>query len=209
MVLKVNLLTKRLVERNSILAEQAGDLKFKQEIYTQIRDSLKKCPGLEAPENVRYYRHLQKAKVKQLEGLKFELRAAESQAEYYQEEIIRLQDRLKKTKEKYFERQKRMKKKICHNYFPLPMEMEECQEENRENQLEAISSGLEWSGSIMDQLTPPASPAKTDDSHTSSLKSPIPTAEDTKPRDSRPSMSLVKKSKEKVRSSRTSNFILK
>jgi hypothetical protein len=154
MVQKVNLLTKRLVDRNSLLGKQSEDLKFKQEIYCQIREAMKKSPGLEAPENVTYYRHLQSAKTQQYEALKYELKAAESQTEYYQEEIRRLHDRHRKIKEKYFRRQKGWGRKICHEYYPLPLEMEDYDPDNEERSAEGIISGVgEWETSDASSLT--------------------------------------------------------
>jgi len=125
------------------------DLAFKQEIYCQIRDALKKAPGLEAPENVLYHRHLQKAKVKQYDALKYELKAAESQTEYYEEEIRRLQDRIKVIKAKYFRRQKQLGKKVCREYQPLQIEMAQEQDTT----MQSLASGMEWKQSESSSLT--------------------------------------------------------
>ena len=54
LVLKINLLTKRLVDRNSELGDQSKQLIEKQNIYTEMRKGLQRSPGLETPEEVLY-----------------------------------------------------------------------------------------------------------------------------------------------------------
>ncbi|CAG7833762.1 unnamed protein product [Allacma fusca] len=104
MVLRINLLTRRLVGRNSNLAVQSKYLQEKQEIYVEARKALERCPGLETPEEVTYYQHLLFAKQQQFHHLKRELLAAESQTEFYRGEVLLLNDKMLELKQKFFEK---------------------------------------------------------------------------------------------------------
>jgi hypothetical protein len=104
MVLRINLLTRLLVNRNSNLRQQSRYLEQKQEIYVEARKALERSPGLETPEEVTYYQHLLYAKQEQYHHLKRELLGAESQTEYYRGEVLLLNDRMMALKRKFFDK---------------------------------------------------------------------------------------------------------
>lgn len=116
MVLKSNLLTKRLVERNEVIRKQDEDLTYKQEIYCQIREALSKAPNLETPENVIYYQHLVGAKKRQYKKLQYELQASLLHAKYYEEELEELKVLFGKLRNKYFRKMEMSGKGQTNDY---------------------------------------------------------------------------------------------
>lgn len=148
LVQKTNILTKRLVERNNKLAQQAEDLQLKQQIYQQIRVALSKSPGLETPEKVRYFAHLLAAKRKQYATLQNEFKEAEAQTDYYKIEIMNIQKRVLDLKAKYFKRMRNAVKKAQFQRYPSKNQYEillllHAQEQRRREKLRKMSEGEE------------------------------------------------------------------
>ena len=104
MVVRINLLTKRLVTRTCELKRQSSDLKEKQAMYVEVRKSLERSPGLELGEEIVYYQHLIVAKKHQYQCLRHELKTAESQVAHYRQQVQDLNDKMMDLKRTYFRR---------------------------------------------------------------------------------------------------------
>jgi len=116
MVIKANLLSKRLIDRNAVIRQQDEDLKYKQEIYCQIREALTKAPSLEVPENVSYYQHLVAAKKRHYQSLQYELRSSQLHTKYYEEELENVNAGLENLKERYFRKMEQMGDSYSYDY---------------------------------------------------------------------------------------------
>ncbi|CAG7815765.1 unnamed protein product [Allacma fusca] len=112
LIQRINLLTKRLVERNVYLKNQDEQLNEKQCMYVEVRTCIERSPGLEVPEEVKYCQSLISAKIKQLEVLKKDLNSAENQTSYYRDRVKELHIKMQELKHAYFARMD--SKTICN-----------------------------------------------------------------------------------------------
>jgi len=102
MVKRINVLTKRLVNRNATIVQQTQDIVKKQQLLVDIRAILQRSPGLETPEEKTYYEELYKAKLEEFHALKTDLHLSEQQTLYYRGQVNLLNERMKKIKDLYF-----------------------------------------------------------------------------------------------------------
>jgi chromosome segregation ATPase len=107
LVQTINLLTKRLVDRNANIKEQNVLLDQKQKLYVEIRACIERSPGLEVPEEVEYCKCLLAAKRRQFETLKKDVNSAENQTAFYRDKVKELNFRMMELKQKYFATLKR------------------------------------------------------------------------------------------------------
>ena len=104
MVLKINLLTKMVVDRTNEVKEMSKQLQQQEDMYVEVRRSMENCPGLELPEEVVYFQHLLRAKRQQLILLEHELETSEAERSHYQKLTGELKQRLDDMKVEYFKR---------------------------------------------------------------------------------------------------------
>jgi hypothetical protein len=102
MVKKINIVTKRLVDHNEKIRKQNLRIRDKENVYVDIKAVLRRLPGLETPEEKKYYEVLYEAKKQQLATMKHEIYANEAQTAFFRKQVVQLDNRLKELKSDYF-----------------------------------------------------------------------------------------------------------
>jgi len=102
MVKKINIVTKRLVDHNEQIRKQNLRISDQERIYVDIKSVSKHLPGLETPEEKRYYEVLLEAKKEQLAALKHEIYANEAQSGFFKTQLAQLTKRMEELKKEYF-----------------------------------------------------------------------------------------------------------
>uniref|UniRef100_UPI00398EE255 cilia- and flagella-associated protein 58 n=1 Tax=Pristiophorus japonicus TaxID=55135 RepID=UPI00398EE255 len=101
LILKVQMLQKRLIAKTEEVVEKELLLQEKEKLYVELKHILARQPGPEAAEQLMIYQRTLRDKTKQLKALTSELNMFESQSQEYKYEIERLAQELQNVKKKY------------------------------------------------------------------------------------------------------------
>ncbi|XP_067858802.1 cilia- and flagella-associated protein 58 [Heptranchias perlo] len=101
LILKVQVLQKRLISKTEEVVEKELLLQEKEKLYVELKHILARQPGPEAAEQLMIYQRTLRDKTKQLKALTSELNMFESQSQEYKYEIERLAQELQNVKKKY------------------------------------------------------------------------------------------------------------
>ncbi|NXM88623.1 CFA58 protein, partial [Oenanthe oenanthe] len=101
LILKIQRLQKRLINKTNEVIEKEFLLQEKEKLYVELRRMLARQPGPEATEQLQQYRNILRDKTKQIKVLSSELSVCETQSKEYKHEIERLNNELLEVKKKY------------------------------------------------------------------------------------------------------------
>jgi len=107
MILKIQALQKRLIEKTEEVVEKELAIQEKEKLYEEMNNLLSKQPGPEVVEEVGKQQQSLKEKTKQMKAMAAELNMYHAQLNDYKDEIERLTRELQDTKRKYFEHKHR------------------------------------------------------------------------------------------------------
>merc|ERR1712019_271255 len=119
MILKIQALQKRLIDKTEEVVEKELAIQEKEKLYVELKQILARQPGPEVAEQLSMYQHALREKTKQMKRLASELNMFESQSTEYKYEIERLATELQETKKNWFQMKKkdqqRKEKERLHN----------------------------------------------------------------------------------------------
>jgi len=120
MILKIQALQKRLIDKTEEVVEKELAIQEKEKLYVELKQILARQPGPEVAEQLSMYQHALREKTKQMKRLASELNMFESQSTEYKYEIERLATELQDTKKNWFQMKKKdqtrqEKERIKHN----------------------------------------------------------------------------------------------
>ncbi|NXU46219.1 CFA58 protein, partial [Drymodes brunneopygia] len=111
LILKVQRLQKRLINKTGEVIEKEFLLQEKEKLYVELRHVLARQPGPEATEQLQQYRNILRDKTKQIKALSSELSMCEAQSKEYRHEIERLNNELLEVKKKYLSQKRKEQQK--------------------------------------------------------------------------------------------------
>lgn len=106
MILKIQMLQKRLISKTEEVVEKDLLIQEKEKLYLELKAILARQPGPEAAEQLSTYQASLREKTKQMKALTSELNMYQSQVAEYKYDIGRLQSEMDILKKKYFEQKK-------------------------------------------------------------------------------------------------------
>lgn len=107
MILKIQALQKRLIDKTEEVVEKELAIQEKEKLYVELKQILARQPGPEVAEQLSMYQHALREKTKQMKRLASELNMFESQSTEYKYEIERLATELQETKKNWFQMKKK------------------------------------------------------------------------------------------------------
>merc|ERR1712159_43485 len=107
MILKIQALQKRLIDKTEEVVEKELAIQEKEKLYVELKQILARQPGPEVAEQLSMYQHALREKTKQMKRLASELNMFESQSTEYKYEIERLATELQDTKKNWFQMKKK------------------------------------------------------------------------------------------------------
>merc|ERR1711988_307162 len=120
MILKIQALQKRLIEKTEEVVEKELAIQEKEKLYVELKQILARQPGPEVAEQLSSYQNALREKTKQMKRLASELNMFESSTTEYKFEIERLAMELQETKKNWFllkkKEQQRKEKERAKNF---------------------------------------------------------------------------------------------
>jgi len=107
MILKIQALQKRLIDKTEEVVEKELAIQEKEKLYVELKQILARQPGPEVAEQLSLYQNALRDKTKQMKRLASELNMFESQSTEYKYEIERLATELQETKKNWFQMKKK------------------------------------------------------------------------------------------------------
>lgn len=107
MILKIQALQKRLIDKTEEVVEKELAIQEKEKLYVELKQILARQPGPEVAEQLGLYQNALREKTKQMKRLASELNMFESQSTEYKYEIERLATELQETKKNWFQMKKK------------------------------------------------------------------------------------------------------
>ncbi|NXO72462.1 CFA58 protein, partial [Phainopepla nitens] len=123
LILKVQRLQKRLINKTGEVIEKEFLLQEKEKLYVELRRVLARQPGPEAAEQLQQYRNILREKTKQIKALSSELSMCETQSREYKQEIERLNNELLEVKKKYLSQKRKEQQKKEKERSSIDMRM--------------------------------------------------------------------------------------
>lgn len=111
MILKIQALQKRLIDKTEEVVEKELAIQEKEKLYVELKQILARQPGPEVSEQLGLYQNALREKSKQMKRLASELNMFESQSTEYKYEIERLATELQETKKNWFIMKKKDQKR--------------------------------------------------------------------------------------------------
>merc|ERR1712100_772906 len=111
MILKIQALQKRLIDKTEEVVEKELAIQEKEKLYVELKQILARQPGPEVAEQLGLYQNALREKSKQMKRLASELNMFESQSSEYKYEIERLATELQETKKNWFIMKKKDQKR--------------------------------------------------------------------------------------------------
>merc|ERR1712159_165704 len=115
MILKIQALQKRLIDKTEEVVEKELAIQEKEKLYVELKQILARQPGPEVAEQLGLYQNALRDKTKQMKRLASELNMFESQSTEYKYEIERLATELQETKKNWFQMEKKDQKRKENN----------------------------------------------------------------------------------------------
>ena len=107
LILKIQMLQKRLISKTEEVVEKGIVLQEKDKLYNELKNILARQPGPEVAEQLGAYQHTLKQKSRQMKAMASELNMCQAQVNEYRYEVERLNRELQDVKKKYYHQKRR------------------------------------------------------------------------------------------------------
>lgn len=107
LILKIQMLQKRLITKTEEVVEKSLVLQEKDRLYQELKNILSRQPGPEVAEQLGAYQHTLKQKTRQMKAMASELNMCQAQVNEYRYEIERLTRETQDLKKKYYQQRRK------------------------------------------------------------------------------------------------------